>query len=86
MLSREHSDLNRTTPSNLPTLRAQKLGSRGGSECKRQRGWRTPKKQGPLDQHDQHTYELRLRRHAQGLHRSTDGALELKEVDMWPHP
>lgn len=45
-------------------------------DSKSQKGWRTQRKQGPLNEHDQITWELeRLRQLAQGLPRPASGLL-----------
>ena len=47
--------------------------NRKWKKCKGQRGWRTPRKQGSLNQHEQDSQ--RRRQHAQGLHSSAPDPL-----------
>lgn len=53
----EHSALRRMSPSILPLKAQGTLGKSRQKECKRQKGLRTPRKQDPLNTHDQCIYE-----------------------------
>lgn len=53
----------------LPPFRAQgALRKRRQKECKSQKKWRTPRKQGHLNMSKAHMNSERLRQHVQGLH------------------
>lgn len=71
------------------TLRPQwTQGKRKWDKCEIQKGWRTQREQGPLNQHDAHTNSQGVRQHEKSLNywSPPDGVLELKEVDTRPHP
>nr|XP_042141329.1 mitotic-spindle organizing protein 1 [Peromyscus maniculatus bairdii] len=54
--------------------------TRGSRRVQSQRGWRAPRKQGPLSQHEQSSCECRLKQRAQGLHGSAPVLLEISRI------